>query len=473
MNGLAATSLGFQPTNRYFNGLKSSKEEYTTWDLFIVHILRVTLNFTIFTYMRLLDVHSLIVHVWELAQIISFDLKVKFSDHRRDPTKHYFQSIIDECIFYWEAMASFPLIIWKVFNPMKGTPVGLNKCLEYIPKLNTPESVTLILQCNPPMLSSPPDIPQPYLDADRNIIVPDKKEIQYVIAIRNEYFTQCKSHIAAERVRLLREIGRFITWCCLVPTIKEITIYEKSGNCWDGGGDFIDSIKNSILVELVALANTCEPKELRQFKKILPQIVLLDKFTKISYIVNDGEAELQNTTHQDMVTVDDIISVYEDQKKLIVNLCDHRVRTVNYVSLTGKIVQDNMEPDDPQFNEEFPPSSEFIIAPANNGHYVSKLCGYAPIDPDVNQRIISVIYFSHIKFGYPFFSRSLYHYALEFPFKPNIVTPEEGSADTAPSSQQMVNVFKRLNSGTTKHSGFSGRVSRIASPRSMIAKSFG
>ena len=93
------------------------------------------------------------------------------------------------------------------------------------------------------MFHSPPEIPQPYLDADRKIRIPEKKEVQYVIAIRNEYFTQCKSHMAAERVRVLREIGRFITWCCLVPTITEISIYEKMGACWDGDSSFIDSIK--------------------------------------------------------------------------------------------------------------------------------------------------------------------------------------------------------------------------------------
>ncbi|RCK55402.1 hypothetical protein Cantr_04146 [Candida viswanathii] len=482
ITGLPATSLG---GTRYINGLDSAKEEYTTWDLFVVHVMRVMLNFTIFTYMRLLDIHSLIVNTGELMQIVSFDLKVRFASHKKDPTARYFQSIIGETIFYWETFWYIPSIIWKVFNPRTGTPVGLAKCMEYIPRTNTPKTVALILQLNPPMLVPPPEIPQPYLDADRRIKIPEKKEVQYVIAIRNEYFTQCKTHIAAERVRLLREMGRFITWCCLVPTITEITIFEKLGACWDGDSNFIDSIKNAILVELVALANTFDPSELKEFKKILPQIVLLDKYSKISYVVNDGEAELQNAGPD--VTVDDILSSYEDQNRLLVNLCDHRVRTINYPNLVSKIVTQDLPPSDSAFNEEFSPSADLVVAPADNGHYISKCSGYACVDPDLDTKVKSVVYFSHIKFGYPFFSRALYHFALEFPFRlggnpgdedflndPVAQPRDHSTADTAPPSEEMLNVFKRISGSPLRTpSGISTRITRIPSPRSMIAKSLG
>ena len=98
--GLPATSLGITSETRFMSGLDSAKDEYTTWDLFVVHVLRVTLNFTIFTYMRLLDIHTLIINTWELMSIVLFDLNYKISSHKRDPVKHYYQTIIDESIFY-------------------------------------------------------------------------------------------------------------------------------------------------------------------------------------------------------------------------------------------------------------------------------------------------------------------------------------------------------------------------------------
>lgn len=484
ISGLPATSLGISSGTRYIHGLDSAKEDYLTWDLFVIHVLRVMLNYLIFAYMRLLDIHSFIVNTWELTQIVYFDMRYKFATHEKDPNKRFIQTTVDETIFYWEMFWYLPVVIWKVFNPRTGTPVGLARCMEYIPKINTPKSITLILQLNPPMLTPPPEIPQPYLDADRKIRIPEKKEVQYVIAIRNEYFTQCKTHIAAERVRLLREMGRFITWCCLVPTITEVNIYEKLGACWDGDSDFIDSIKNAILVELVALANTFDPVELKQFKKILPQIVLVDKYSKSSYTVNDGEAELQNRGPD--LTVDNILSSYGDQKILSINLCDYRIRSANYPKLVDRIVNDNLQPDNSVFNEEFPPSTDLVIAPANNGHYISKCSGFACVDSEYKKRLVSILYFSHIKFGYPFFSRSLYHYALEFPFRLDTgdLNDEEyindgtgrprdhSTADTAPPSSEMMNVFRRISSPSFRPiSGFNSRISRIPSPKSMIAKS--
>lgn len=470
--GLPATSLGITSETRFMSGLDSAKDEYTTWDLFVVHVLRVTLNFTIFTYMRLLDIHTLIINTWELMSIVLFDLNYKISSHKRDPVKHYYQTIIDESIFYWETLLYIPWLFWKVFNPRTGTPVGLSRCREYIPKLNTPKSVALILQINQPMFHSPPEIPQPYLDADRKIRIPEKKEVQYVIAIRNEYFTQCKSHMAAERVRVLREIGRFITWCCLVPTITEISIYEKMGACWDGDSSFIDSIKNSILVELVALANTCDPSELKQFRKVLPQIVLLDKYTKATYVVNDEDSNIPNINTD--VTVDDILSAYEDHKKLVVTLCDYRVKTANYEVLASKVVENNLQPDDPIFTEQIPTSPDLVFAPSNEGHQITRLCGYTSIDPNTEAKVKSVLYFSHIKFGYPFFSRAMYHYALEFPFKllEEVPEPEEEEHPTMiPPSQDIAKIFKKISTSTLKQNAITNRISRVPSPQSLIAKS--
>lgn len=81
----------------------------------------------------------------------------------------------------------------------------------------------------------------------------------------------------------------------------------------------------------------------------------------------------------------------------------------------------------------------------------------------------------------------MYHYALEFPFRlgDNFDDDEEeyvndgtarprdqSTADTVPPSEEMMNVFKRISTSSLRpSSGFSSRISRIPSPRSMIAKS--
>ncbi|KAI5953940.1 hypothetical protein CANMA_004779 [Candida margitis] len=420
---LPATSLNLYSS--YNHGLDSGKENYTTFDIFIAHVFKILLTYIIFVYMRLFDIHELILHSVELLRILRLDIRYLIHDYVKILSSSYFQNLLTEVSFYWYVVTSIPGLFWKVFNPWSGTPIGLDKFLQHIPKTNTPSSLCLILHYHPPLLKLPPDIPQPYLDSDRKIQVPQKKDVQYAIAIRSEYFAQYQAHVASERVRLLREMGRFITWCCLVPSIESLTIVEKKAICWEEEADYIDSVKNAILVELVALSNTCEPEELAKLKSLLPQIVLVNKFSKAMYTINENEIQSREATHQE-VTLDEIITSYQDQRKLTVVLCDSRVRTTNYKLVTSK--PDDLKADDPEFNNQFPPTPEYIIAPRNTRGMNHSLEGYACIDEDPNMSNMAVVHFLHLKFGFAFFSRALYHYALEKHYAPP--TKEEPLANS-------------------------------------------
>lgn len=410
---LPVTSLNIYSS--YNHGLDSGKENYTTYDIFVAHVFKILLTYIIFVYMRLYDMHELILHMVELLRILRLDIRYLINDYVRINSLLYFQNLLTEILFYWHVGTSIPGIFWKVFNPWSGTPIGLVNFLQHIPKSNTPSSLGLVLHYHPPLLKPPPEIPQPYLDSDRKIQVPQKKDVQYAIAIRSEYFAQYQAHVASERVRLLREIGQFITWCCLVPTIETLTIVEKKAICWEEEADFIDSVKNAILVELVALSNTCEPEELNKLKRLLPQIVVTNKFSKATYTVNESEIETYEVTQQE-VTLDDIITSYQDQRTLTVILCDSRVRTTNYQVVTSKA--EDLKADDPEFNNQFPPTPEYIIAPRNTRGVNHLLEGFACIDEDPNVLNMTLVHFLHLKFGFPFFSRLLYHYVLEKPYTP-------------------------------------------------------
>lgn len=174
------------------------------------------------------------------------------------------------------------------------------------------------------------------------------------------------------------------------------------------------------------------------------------------------------------MTVDDILSAYEDHKKLVVTLCDYRVKTANYEVLANKVVENNLQPDDPIFTEQIPTSPDLVFAPSNEGHQITRLCGYTSIDPNTEAKVKSVLYFSHIKFGYPFFSRAMYHYALEFPFKllEEVPEPEEEEHPTMiPPSQDIAKIFKKISTSTLKQNAITNRISRVPSPQSLIAKS--
>lgn len=411
---LPATSLNIYSS--YNHGLDSGKENYTTYDIFVAHVLKILLTYIIFVYMRLFDIHEWILHSVELFRILRLDVKYLIYDYVKISSLLYFQNLLTEILFYWYIATSIPGLFWRVFNPWSGSPIGLNQFLQHVPKSNIPTSLGLILHYHPPLLKPPPDIPQPYLDSDRKIQVPQKKDVQYAIAIRSEYFAQHQAHVASERVRLLREIGQFVTWCCLVPSIETVTIVEKKAICWEVEADFIDSVKNAILVELVALSNTCDPEELTKLKGLLPQIVVVNKFTKATYTVNESEVQPREVTTELEDTLENIIAVYQDQRTLTVILCDSRVRITNYKIVTSK--SDDLKADDPEFNIQFPPTPEYIIAPKSTRGFNHLLEGYVCVDEDPNKLNMAVVHFLHLKFGFPFFSRSLYHYALEKPYAP-------------------------------------------------------
>ncbi|CAK9440292.1 uncharacterized protein LODBEIA_P43920 [Lodderomyces beijingensis] len=414
LSGLPATSLGI------FSGahpkvLDSAKDHYTTMDLFKMHFSRICLTLTIYVYMWIVSLHESILDTVELFRILDLDVKYQLVLHSREPGPNYFLNLFNDFVSYWEVILNIPAYFWKVFRRGGSTPIGLFKCLEYIPKSNTPKSMCLILHCAPPLIKPPPKMPQPYLDSNRAVVIPDKKEVQYVLAIRNEYFTQCKSHVAAERVRLFGEIGRFITWACMVPSLTELTIYEKSGNCWAEDSDYLNSLKNAILVELVTMANTGTKEESKRFKALLPKIVLIEMSTKEKIVINDDDSVIQDVGGSS-ITVEEIIADYQEKARtLVVYLCDRRVRTTNYQSLVagGEALHAGSE----QFAEEFPPMPELIIGCMNNDSSRDQLEGYACVEKDEQAQNMAVVYFSRLRFGFPFFSRSLYHYSLEHPYQ--------------------------------------------------------
>ncbi|KAI5964845.1 uncharacterized protein KGF55_001915 [Candida pseudojiufengensis] len=410
-SAIPATNFGF--ISAYNHGLDSGKEIYSTYDVFRAHFHKIILNYIIFYYFVLFWLHQFVVNSVELLRIFNFDFNYRVHDYKREPEQRFFQSFITQIVYYWELVWSIPTLLWKIYYPRSGTPSGLKNCMLHIPQTNTPKSIGLILHSDYVMIAPPPELPKPFLDSDRNIKIPDKKKVQYSLAIRNEYFTQVRSHDDAERTRLLREIGKFITWCCLVPSILNITIYEKTAKCWQTGEtSFLDTIKNAILVELVSIKNTFDAQELKKFKETLPKIVLVNTITKMKYVVYE-EDYVPNQPNNE-VTVADIISGYENQRTLFVNLCDIRLRDVKFNIISNKA---DLKPEDEIFGTEFPSTPDLLIGANHDRGMKNQLEGFACIDEEYkHQNSSTIVYFSHIKFGFNFFSRSLYHYALEYPF---------------------------------------------------------
>ncbi|ODV94170.1 hypothetical protein PACTADRAFT_4121 [Pachysolen tannophilus NRRL Y-2460] len=128
-------------------------------------------------------------------------------------------------------------------------PTSKYSIINSVSQLDTiPDHITFIFKFLNYDANTPPEIPQPYLNADKKITVPDKKLVSKVLSERAEYFTSKKTHIAAEKVRIYTETARLSTWC-LASGVKFLTIYEESGELWND----LKKVANFTASELVAL----------------------------------------------------------------------------------------------------------------------------------------------------------------------------------------------------------------------------
>ena len=108
---------------------------------------------------------------------------------------------------------------------------GLDHLLEYTPR-TIPKSISVIYHIKENTVSVPPQIPKPYLDGNKKLVVPSNRAVSNAVSLRNEYFTRQRVFLAAEKLRLLNSMSRAIIWSCLIPEIEFINLYEPQGVLW-------------------------------------------------------------------------------------------------------------------------------------------------------------------------------------------------------------------------------------------------
>ncbi|ODV87003.1 hypothetical protein CANARDRAFT_181528, partial [[Candida] arabinofermentans NRRL YB-2248] len=84
----------------------------------------------------------------------------------------------------------------------------------------------------PLVVPPPPEIPIPYLTAEKRLVVPEKKETSRVLSQRAEWSAAHHTQKASEIIRICSEVSRLITWTAY-GGIKNLTIYEGTGHAWN------------------------------------------------------------------------------------------------------------------------------------------------------------------------------------------------------------------------------------------------
>lgn len=100
-----------------------------------------------------------------------------------------------------------------------------------IDRLNIPTHVVFLFEMNALIVPQPPEVPIPYLDFNKKIIVPNEKEVATVLAQRAEWASLNHTHKVSETFRVIYESAKCITWAAC-SGIKITTIFESNGYAW-------------------------------------------------------------------------------------------------------------------------------------------------------------------------------------------------------------------------------------------------
>lgn len=147
--------------------------------------------------------------------------------------------------------------------------------------ITRPEHVGIVLEMNVLAIKQPPEVPAPYLDAEKRLIVPKKRDIARVLGERAEWASAHHVHKASETIRIVYESAKIIAWCAC-SKVRIVTLYELNGYAWR---------------DMPQLANMVQEE--------------MKNLTTDDYIVNDYIKIVDLDSGKEMMAVDNSIQVSE------------------------------------------------------------------------------------------------------------------------------------------------------------------
>lgn len=435
--------------------------DITTAALLRVHLLRILMTIWLFFHLGIIHWSEYFENLRELVNHFFYMLCCEAKRQAKN-LKYSIKAvdyIVEAANYRYFIIERLPLVLCLFLcrHLIFYSPSGLKEFQESFPavdKLMFPESTCLLLKINDNLLAPPPDIPQPYLDNEKEVKVPSKREYQHALSLRNEYFTQKRTHLAAEKVRMLSEIGRFVTWNCLLSCIKFVDIYERFGCIWDGNiltvEEKLENLGASILNELCSFTNTCTKDEIEHLKNIIPEITLFDIATGTKYIVHGNITE---DFGYDLEFPDSLDSSKPERRVLMVYLSDGRLRQELMLNYVFHAINKKSLGTGPNFLTYTP---DLVIVTGKTYEKPLQTYGFACADEYNSRSKSPLLYSRHGRFGFNQFSRSIFSYISNNSSSSSSVEYPESAKVTAnePRSASVVTTNKSISSYVSLPSSF-------------------
>ncbi|GMG19962.1 unnamed protein product [Ambrosiozyma monospora] len=121
---------------------------------------------------------------------------------------------------------------YALYKTVEGLPpTHKSTIFKAIGHIKAPINFAVIFQMNPLVIAPPPDIPGPYLTAEKKIVVPSEKQTAKVLSERAEWAAAHRSHKVNETLRVCVEAARVISWS-VYSGLKILTLFEQNGYSW-------------------------------------------------------------------------------------------------------------------------------------------------------------------------------------------------------------------------------------------------
>lgn len=380
--------------------------DFKTLDLLRIHLLTMFWNFWLFFYLRYTAlaemfsvVSGLLVQGWFALQLES-EAKVK--------ERPLGFEVINWYRFWNHVIAAAPRVFYRLLliTVLHHNPRTAEEVSQALPPEGVmPKSISLLVKINSSVLPPPPAMPQPFLNADKVIQVPKQAATQRVISLRSEFFTLKSAHIAAEKVRVLTEISRFIAWSSLIPSLTHVHIYEYLGALWDGDATEIKTqfrvIADLVLNEL----STISPSN---GQKAVPRIVLIDVTTNQTHAIAEAEREEAARPEENNPQEN---AQRENEKDVLIELLMGAQR-IFHVYLSD----DRLKKQPVYGTDSLSPYSlsDLILVSRDTSNIVSPTTLFGFVGLDFEDVKASVLYSCRQRFSFSLYTRGLFYYAMEY-----------------------------------------------------------
>lgn len=196
-----------------------------------------------------------------------------------------------------------------------------------------PNAIGIIFDMFPLVIPPPPEVPTPYLNADKEMIIPSDKEVNDIVQERNQWNIAQHTHKASEILRICSEAAKVIAWCSSLG-IGSIICHEMYGYAWKN----LDTLISLVQVELHNLDKENDSikgwQNIRFVNVDTKEVKMLDNPEKILPVIDPESPDSESISlHSYRITVF-LTSAHRDTsldkiKEIIQSMCEEKRKEFN------------------------------------------------------------------------------------------------------------------------------------------------